>query len=190
MDAAAKGEKSSAGTADVNDMKTILESLQSVKECGMDMPPSAPPMPEQNKVRMNVNLNADGIDAIEELIGLMGGAKAPQDAPVRMPMALPSPKDDEPDMAKLIAMTAGNHDHDDDEMEEEWDNAPDEEYADHNTMIKDLSGGINREKKQYKAAQPGDNAMAVEAEDELTASLKESLKGKLAEKYAELDSKR
>lgn len=49
---------------------------------------------------------------------------------------------------------------------EEWDNEPEEEYGDHLDMIKRLAGGINREKTQYRAAQPGDNAMAVESDDE------------------------
>ena len=41
-------------------------------------------------------------------------------------------------------------------------------------MTKDLSGGINRQKKQYKAAQPGDNAMAVESiKKQLWAALQE-----------------
>ncbi len=35
-------------------------------------------------------------------------------------------------------------------------------------MTKDLSGGINREKKAYKAAQRGDNAMAVEGSPALS----------------------
>jgi hypothetical protein len=50
----------------------------------------------------------------------------------------------------------------DDEMEE-WDNEPEEEYSDHDMMINQLSGGINRKKKAYAAAQSGDNAMAVES---------------------------
>jgi hypothetical protein len=45
---------------------------------------------------------------------------------------------------------------------EGYDNEPDEEYQDTNYMTKDLAGGLNREKKSYKAAQSGDNAMAVE----------------------------
>jgi len=51
---------------------------------------------------------------------------------------------------------------DDDVEEEGYDNEPDEEYKDTEFMTKDLAGGINREKKAYKAAQDGDNAMAVE----------------------------
>lgn len=45
---------------------------------------------------------------------------------------------------------------------EEYENEPDEEYADHELMIKDLSGGLNRQKRSFKAAQQGDNAMAVQ----------------------------
>jgi hypothetical protein len=62
---------------------------------------------------------------------------------------------------------------------EGYDNSPDgvegdPEYSDHKFMTKDLSGGINREKKAYKAAQRGDNAMAVEAiKAQLMAALEE-----------------
>lgn len=59
-----------------------------------------------------------------------------------------------------------------------YDNSPEEEYKDHNYMTRDLSGGINREKKAYAAAQDGDNAMAVE---ELQAALRDALMTKMAE---------
>ena len=65
---------------------------------------------------------------------------------------------------------------------EEWANSPEghegePEYSDHDYMIKDLSGGINREKKQYAKAQDGDNAMAVEAiKAQLMAALSEKKK--------------
>ena len=62
-------------------------------------------------------------------------------------------------------------------MDEGYDNEPDPEYQDHKYMTKDLSGGLNREKKAYKAAQPGDNAMAVEAiKAQLMAALTEKKK--------------
>ncbi len=68
---------------------------------------------------------------------------------------------------------------------EEWANSPEghegePEYADHELMIKDLSGGINREKKQYAKAQDGDNPMAVEA-------IKAQLMAALSEKKAKPD---
>jgi hypothetical protein len=62
---------------------------------------------------------------------------------------------------------------DDNEMEG-YDNEPNPEYQDHKHMTKDLSGGINREKKAYAKAQDGDNAMAVEAiKAQLMAALQE-----------------
>ncbi len=44
----------------------------------------------------------------------------------------------------------------------DWSNEPDEAVSDHNTMIKDLSGGLNGEKKMYKPAAKGDNPMQTE----------------------------
>ena len=183
FDAAEAGEKPAAGAENVNDMKAILESIQSVEECGMEgSMPMAPEAPE-DKVSMNVTLNARG-DAVEDLMKLIGGHSSSHSEPDgdEMPMKLPmpAPSSDEPDMAKLIAMTNAK---DEAVEEEEWDNSPDEQYSDTKTMTKDLSGGINREKKAYKAAQDGDNAMAVEAE-ELTRSIKEQLLAALEEKYA------
>jgi hypothetical protein len=197
MDAAAKGEKPAAGAENVNDMKTILESIQSVEECGMEgSMPMAPEAPE-DKVSMNVTLNARG-DAVEDLIKLMGGQSNSHSEPDgdEMPMKLPmpAPSSSEPDMAQLIAMTNAK---DESVEEEEWDNSPDEEYSDTKTMTKDLSGGINREKKAYAAAQDGDNAMAVESsiKEQLWKALQEKLttegrgRGKSKKAKEEIDMK-
>ena len=177
MDSAAAGNKPSTGSSNINDMKTILESIQSVEECGMEgSMPMAPQEPEE-KMSMNVTLNARG-DAVADLIKLMGGPNTPQDAPMPTTVtALPAPDthDDEMgDMKKMMKLT-GN-DVEEPEVEEEWDNSPDEEYGDTKLMTKDLSGGINREKKAYAAAQDGDNAMAVESiKEQLWAALNDKL---------------
>jgi hypothetical protein len=63
---------------------------------------------------------------------------------------------------------------------EEWNNSPEEEYSDTEYMTKDLSGGINGQKKMYKPAAKGDNPMAVE-------SIKERLWAALKEKKAKPD---
>jgi hypothetical protein len=63
----------------------------------------------------------------------------------------------------------------DDVEEDGWDNSPDEEYKDGDTMYQ--SGGIAKPKKAYPAAQDGDNPMAVE-------SVKERLWAALQEKTA------
>jgi LysM repeat protein len=188
MDAAAKGEKPSAGTADVNDMKTILESIQSVQECGMDMPAPAP-QPEE-KVSMNVTLNARG-DAVEELIRLIGGkddshAKPDSDnLPMKLPMPTPAPKDSHDDMAKLMAIASAEHG---ESVDEEWENAPDEEYSDHEYMIKDLSGGINRQKPKG-SERAKDPAVTTEQED-LIAELRAQLRSELDQKLGEAPEER
>ena len=185
FDAASNGEKSGASAQDKNTMKTILENFNKVEECGA-MPANMPAsMPEADPVSMSVNLNARGVDSIKELLSLMNNAQASRMSPA---MQLPAPGMDmamgpkEPSMRDLIKMSDMD-DQDDEEIEkEEWDNSPEEEYTDHSTMIHDLSGGINREKKHYKAAQPGDNAMAVEElEDALKEELSQLLKAKMTE---------
>ena len=197
MDSAAAGDKPSVAGSNVNDMKTILESIQSVDECGMGeggMPMDMPSEPE-DKMSMNVSLNARG-DAVEDLIKLMGGAISPQDAPVSMPMPMPSAGPDTHDhemgdMKKMMKLasdadmdtppadTPADDPADDPEMED-WDNSPEEEYSDTKTMTKDLSGGINREKKMHKPAAGGDNPIAIET------SIKEQLWAALNEKKADI----
>ena len=81
----------------------------------------------------------------------------------------PSMMDIEPDDADMGGMPAlpgempggsigGKH-----TGNEEWANEPDEDYRDTEFMTKDLSGGINGQKKMYKPAAKGDNPMAVES---------------------------
>jgi hypothetical protein len=68
---------------------------------------------------------------------------------------------------------------DKDKRMEEWDNEPEEEYSDHKTMTKTLSGGINRQKQMFKPAAKGDNPMAVETiKDRLLKALAEAKKSK------------
>ena len=61
--------------------------------------------------------------------------------------------------------------------EDSWDNSPDEAYADTQTMTKDLSGGLNRQKKSYPKVADGDNPMAVETsiKEQLWAALNEKM---------------
>jgi hypothetical protein len=58
---------------------------------------------------------------------------------------------------------------------------PDEAYQGTEYITKDLSGGLNRQKKAYAKAQPGDNAMAVEA-------IRAKLMAALSEKKAKPDA--
>ena len=62
----------------------------------------------------------------------------------------------------------------------EWDNSPEETYADHHTMTKDLSGGINREKPKG-AIRAKDPAVHQTVE----SSIREQLWAALNEKFDE-----
>ena len=174
-----------------NEAKQTLTESEQLAECPPEMaegPGMAPaPMDQGNPVTMSVNLNASGAEHVQDLINMMknagmGDAKPAADA--MMPMRQ--------DMERLAAMMDEPGDEDpneelesvDDEVEE-YANSPegvegDPEYSDHEKMTRDLSGGINREKKAYAAAQRGDNAMAVE-------EIKAKLMAALAEKQKDQD---
>lgn len=109
---------------DMKKMLTILSESKQINECGGMMPdqniPSTPP------VSMSVNLNAQGIDQIKDLLNLMnkaegalapglvgqGPAPMPMPEPNPMPMSMPigmnkpeeGPK--EPDMKDLIKIAS------------------------------------------------------------------------------------
>lgn len=156
--------------------------MDRIEECGgMDEGGMMPPMGgnEGSPVSMNVSLNASGKDHVADLIDMMKNAGLKQAEPVSSKMLAPRI-----DMERLRGIVDGPDmeadevyaDAAEDELEE-YENEPEEEYSDMKTMTKDLSGGINREKKAYAKAQDGDNAMAVEAiKAQLMAALSEKKK--------------
>jgi len=159
--------------------KELMES-----GCGMGMP--APEMNQGTPVSINVSLNASGKEHVQDLIDMMknaglGGAQ--EVSPAMMPMRLDIEKfRDTVDAPKALPMPSSEADmsSDEEDAKEEYANEPDEAYGDTELMTKDLSGGINRQKKMYKPAAKGDNPMAVE-------SIKEKLYALLAEKKAKPD---
>ncbi len=101
----------------------IVESVQQIKECG-EMASPVSNIPSTPPVSMNVNMNAQGIDQIKELLNLMnvtasnqmsppsvlpaGGEPMPASAPVSMPavgldvpMAIEPAKSPTPDLGDL-----------------------------------------------------------------------------------------
>ena len=135
---------------------------------------------------MNISINGDSAAEVAELAGILKNAGMPNAAPVSDIMAPPvdhGHMDGHDDMvSKMRMMDEPAPDDspcgmDEEGVEEDWDNSPDESYADTQTMTKDLSGGLNREKKAYAAAQDGDNAMAVETsiKEQLWAALNEKM---------------
>ena len=148
-------------------MKKILESFDAVQSeaCGA-MPSAMGSMPQRegSPVSMNISLNASGKENVDELMSLLKSAGL-DGSSMPSSMSMPAPAKT---MPMALAMDTA-------EMEEEGlANSPDEKYSDTEYMTKDLSGGINGQKKMYKPAAKGDNPMAVESiKERLWAALKE-----------------
>ena len=136
---------------------------------------------------MNISINGDSAAEVAELAGILKNAGMHDAKPVSDIMAPPidhGHMDGHDDMvSKMRMMDEPAPDDSPCGMGEEgveeasWDNSPDETYADTQTMTKDLSGGLNREKKSYPATQDGDNPMAVEnsIKEQLWAALNEKM---------------
>lgn len=131
---------------------------ESIEECGMGMP--APQMPQTPPVSMSVNVNAQGVDQIKQILSLMSGAQAQR---MSEPTVMISPD-------KMIGME-----------KEEFVNQPDEEYKDVDAVI--ASGDdLHKSKSMHRAAAGGDNPMAAESIrkqlDKLYQEIKEGKKSK------------
>jgi hypothetical protein len=123
----------------VSDKQQLNESFDSLEACGDPMPGSTPQnaMPPTPPMSMNVNMNASGADQIKQLMQIISGAQAtPAEPPkpVEMPIQI---------------------------SQEEFANGDESEVMDLDAVIHD-GDDLHKQKRAYKAAQPGDNAMAVE----------------------------
>ena len=117
-----------------------------------------------NEASMNISMNGESAAEVAQLVDILKNAGMQQEIPTTISM----PTNSHDDMVSHMQSVDGPADSpcgmgEETVDEDEWDNAPDEEYKDHQYMTKELSGGLNRQKKQFKAAQRGDNAMAVES---------------------------
>jgi hypothetical protein len=161
-----------------------------IEECGMPMPAS----PSTTPPTMSVNLNAQGLDDIAELMKLMTKVNPEMMPKNDMPLpsmtdpvfkiaSTPSPGDE---MARLRDKMLPPPDDMDDEQEDEsvtggFDSAstsPDEKISDFKAAIPN-GNDLHKEKKMYPRSQPGDNPRAVES-TELVDRLRESLAAELA----------
>jgi hypothetical protein len=134
-----------------------------------------------NEASMNISMNGQNAQEISDLMRMMQLAGAKEATPVS---ALhKGPVDGHDDMVSLMQIANDEHEGHDDSpcgmgeegVEEEWDNAPNEEYGDLSDAIP-AGNDMHKKKKAYAATQPGDNAMAVET------SIKEALWAALSEK--------
>jgi len=141
------------------DMKKLLESIDIIDSQKKEL---------KEKASMNISMNADSADEVGRLLDIVKGAAGaehahsvgPDDMPEMPPMPLKGANDMRTDMENFSSIV--NRAESEEEALEDYANEPDEEYADTQTMTKDLSGGLNREKKAYKKAADGDNPMALE----------------------------
>lgn len=158
-------------------------SEDTVAECPPDMPApvATPTTPEPS---LSVNMNAQGLNNIADLIKLI--AKAEEEAAEIPALPISAPAVPElPAPANLPSLDMDNNEEDDeegdDEEKKEWANEPDEEVKGTDYMINKLAGGINRPKQMYQHSyKQGDNPMAMEGE-ELRAWIKSELAQRLAE---------
>ena len=141
------------------DMKKLLESIDTIDSQKKEL---------KEMASMNISMNADSADEVGRLLDIVKGAAGaehahsvgPDDMPEMPPMPLKGANDMRTDMENFSSIV--NRAESEEEALEDYANEPDEEYADTQTMTKDLSGGLNREKKAYKKAADGDNPMALE----------------------------
>ena len=151
-------------------MKKLLESIDTIDSGKKEI---------KEMASMNISMNADSADEVGRLLDIVKGAAGadhahtvgPDDMPEMPPMPLKGTNDMRTDMENFSDIV--NRAESEEEALEDYENEPDEEYADTQTMTKDLSGGLNREKKAYKKAAGGDNPMALE--DSIKARLWDAL---------------
>ena len=120
---------------------------------------------KMNEASMNISMNGSTAAEVAELVAILKNAGMDHSSTMAMAME-PEPDMMGPEPCPVCGKVHGPEMSSpcgmgEETVGEEWDNAPDEDYRDDDYMIHDLSGGLNRKKKAYAAAQDGDNAMAV-----------------------------
>ena len=148
-------------------MKDLLEKLNELEKDLKTVNESVDPLSEM--ASMNISMNGENADEVAQLVSIMKSGGAPDAGPVGpkdmpkmdMPMSkaidiIKGPQmapdmgpDMGPDMDDMPLKGSGCGG-EEIETEGDWGNSPDEQYMDHNFMTKDLSGGINKQKKMHK----------------------------------------
>ena len=129
---------------------------------------------------MNISMNGDNSAEVAELVALLRNAGMEKAEPVSdMPMY----KDKHDDMVSKIQMMDPEQGPMDspspcgmgeEDVGEEWDNSPDEEYRDDDYMTRDIAGGLNRPKPPG-ALRAKDPAIHNEDVDKYKSELRKGL---------------
>lgn len=136
----------------------------------MGMRGGTPPQPDS--ISANVSLNASGKGGIRDLMDILSNIESNEHGHDHE-MDPPAPFGDMEKGAMMKKMPSIDAVMD----AETFDNAPDEMYADVGSVIRN-GGDLNREKRQFARAQPGDNPMAVESIKNRLSGLYEEIKNR------------
>lgn len=150
---------------------------ESITECGCDGNPApAAPAPQVNPMSMTVNMNAQGIDQIKDLMGLFAHEETPA-----QPVQIQGPTEPmDSDSTNMIMKLAGVKGESASGGFDKATTAPDEEIKGIEDVIPS-GNDLNRAKNAYPKAQDGDNAMAVKKE-----RMEETIRARLKELYAQI----
>ena len=156
-----------------------------VEECPADTATLGTPATTTPEPTMSVNLNAQGLDEIGELMKLI--AKVNPDMPAPAAPSLPAPMPTLPaidgdDKPSLPMIDLDKDDEGDDDEKKEWANEPDEDVKDVDYMVNKLAGGMNRPKGTHPKVAGGDNPMQrVKESEDVRAAIRAELAQRLAE---------
>jgi hypothetical protein len=156
-------------------MRDLDQPTIQSEECGA-MPPMTPSTPPATPPSMSVNLNAQGMDSIKDLMQLFSKVN-----PDMMPKAdVPMPTMTDP-IIKIGAIKKAEPTNMLAKPEESWENEPDEEYKGMDAAIRS-GNDIHKSKKTFPKVAGGDNPMQrMESQDELVKSIENQLKLQLEE---------
>ena len=154
MEPAMDAEQLNTSTMENKDKKEIKEAIQ-IKT---DSPEEAGMMMQILKLAGVKPMGADMPDMEPEHGSEMD--------PGQLNKQMDAPETDGDEMAMYRGMVTKP---DMEKQEETFANEPEEKTQDIDTLVNVHSGGLNRQKTQYKKEYPGDNPMAVAKEDKITA---------------------
>ena len=151
------GEDINTNTMETKDKKPVKEAIQMTADT-----------PEEAGMLMQL-LKMAGVKPVDASMMGMEPEHGSDMDPGEMNKQMDTPSDDDAmgsmQMAKMRDMMIKP---DMEKKEETFANEPNEKTKDIDSLVNVHSGGLNRQKTQYKKEYPGDNPMAVATEDKIT----------------------
>jgi len=149
------------------ELKTLLEAIDNIEK--VDEAPMPVVTPQDPKPSMSININAQGVDGMKDILGLLSDLNTHSSNDSELDIDMDG--DYQPDLAVM-----------DEPQEEAYANEPDEDVKDIDYMLNKLAGGMNRPKKTNNKVGGGDNPLQkISHADDLEESIKEQLHKTLQE---------